>query len=86
MFWSGTGTEGILSLRCLVLGPHFEGQPRHVFQARLGRRLRQLPHFPESEAAQRIVEVVETTLVFVGVIVPLFTKSWKVLVGRGFSK
>ncbi len=24
MFWSQTGAENILSLRCLVLGPHFD--------------------------------------------------------------
>jgi hypothetical protein len=24
MFWSQTGAEDILSLRCLVLGPHFD--------------------------------------------------------------
>ena len=53
MFWSQTGAENILGLRCLVLGPHFDAawKERRNLVARQKAKARRWSSAPEKRAA-----------------------------------
>ena len=53
MFWSETGAENILGLRCLVLGPHFNDawKQRRNLVARQRAKARRWSPAPEKRAA-----------------------------------